>query len=86
MGFGISETVNTDILVIGGGLAAIKAAYEAGKSGLKVLVAEKSRLCSGSSFSPFTSSLGCQCPIDDNDSEVFHKGVQKDRRHITGPI
>ena len=41
-----------DILVAGGGLAAMTSALTAAQSGLKVLWVTKTRLCGGASFYP----------------------------------
>lgn len=72
MGIRFKNTSNTDILIIGGGLAGIKAAYECSKSNLKVTLVTKGRLCSGSSFYPMMDTLGCQCTADnDEDKEYF---------------
>lgn len=51
----------TDILVIGGGLAAIKSAITASRSGLRVTMAVKTRLCGGASFYPMMDMVACQC-------------------------
>jgi fumarate reductase (CoM/CoB) subunit A len=61
----IDNVLNTDIVIIGGGLAAIKAAYECSKNNFKVIVIVNSRLCSGSSFYPLMDALGCQAPTSD---------------------
>lgn len=69
----ISQRQSTGVLIVGGGLAAMKAAYECGRQGVKTLVAVKDRLCSGASFYPFTGRLGCQAPrhADPGDRELF---------------
>lgn len=55
----------TDILVVGGGLAAIKSAVTAAKSGLKVLLAAKTHLCGGASFYPMMEQVACLCATGD---------------------
>lgn len=60
-----------DAVVVGGGLAAIKSAYECAKAGLFTLMVVKRELCSGSSFYPLTGALGCQAPKDDRDKQLF---------------
>jgi len=69
----VDSKIRTDVLVIGAGLAAVKAASVCAKKGINVVIAARGKLCSGSSFSPFTAALGCQCPIpdDDTDREYF---------------
>ncbi|MDW7658538.1 MAG: FAD-binding protein, partial [Bacillota bacterium] len=62
------QFTDTEVLVIGGGLAAIKASRTCGAAGIKTVMAIKGRLCSGASFYPFTSRLGCLAPrLDDPD-------------------
>lgn len=78
MNIKINEIVYSDILIVGGGLAGIKAAYECSKSNLNVLVAIKKNLCSGSSFYPLTRSLGCQVTLKDSiDREYFLEEIDE---------
>ncbi|NSW90738.1 MAG: FAD-binding protein [Firmicutes bacterium] len=69
--------IDTDVLVVGGGLAAIKAAIECARMGVKVLVTVKGEICSGSSFYPLTSGLGCQAPSSDEDKELFLQEIDE---------
>lgn len=62
---------DTDVLVIGGGLAGISAAIEAAKSGVKVTMVVASKLFSGSSFSPYTWGLGIVAPFNELDKKDF---------------
>jgi fumarate reductase (CoM/CoB) subunit A len=77
MNIKISREIKTDILVIGGGLAAIKAAIECSKSDMKVLIATKGKICSGSSFYPLMGALGCQGPIDEVDKKYFMEEINE---------
>ncbi len=54
-----------DILVAGGGLAAMKSALTAAQSGLKVLWVTKTRLCGGASFYPMMDRVACLCATGD---------------------
>jgi succinate dehydrogenase/fumarate reductase flavoprotein subunit len=65
------DTAVFDVVVVGGGLAAIKTVYECAKEGLSVLMVVKRGVCSGSSFYPLTAGLGCQMPKDDADKVLF---------------
>ncbi|MEG0047549.1 MAG: FAD-binding protein [Clostridia bacterium] len=49
-----------DILIIGGGLAALKSAAISAPSGLSVCIAVKDKLCSGASFYPMMDMVACQ--------------------------
>ncbi len=53
--------MTTDIVVIGGGLAALRAGMTAARSGMQVLLLLKDRLCTGSSFYPMMDMVACQC-------------------------
>ncbi|MDD2407002.1 MAG: FAD-binding protein [Sphaerochaetaceae bacterium] len=64
------QTITTDILVIGGGLAALKATHSASESGMEVLVVSKGTICSGSSFYPLMEALGCQAPTEDPEDNI----------------
>lgn len=52
--------MQADIVVVGGGLAALRACVTAAKSGLGVLLLVKDRLCTGSSFYPMMDLVACQ--------------------------
>ena len=49
-----------DILVVGAGLAGIRAAVSCSKEGKKVLLLSSAKLCSGSSFYPLMDTLHVQ--------------------------
>ena len=53
-------TKTVDVVVIGGGLAAMKSAVTAAKSGLEVLIIVKRNICSGASFYPMMDMVACQ--------------------------
>ncbi len=60
---------DTDVLVIGGGLAGISAAVEAARSGVRVTIVVTNKIFSGSSFSPYTWGLGIISPYDELDKK-----------------
>lgn len=62
---------SVDIVIVGGGLAGIKAACESSKSGLKIALIVKEKLGSGASFYPMMESLGCQAPLDNEEDKAF---------------
>lgn len=53
------EYKQTDILIVGGGLAAIRSAVTAARSGLRVLLITKTHLCGGASFYPGMDRVAC---------------------------
>jgi succinate dehydrogenase/fumarate reductase flavoprotein subunit len=63
------EEIETDVLVVGGGLAALSAAWSARKAGGRVLVAVKRRLgksgASANTAGGYTASLPELDPLDD---------------------
>lgn len=65
------QTISADAAIIGGGLAALTAARKCAEAGLSVVMIVKRELCSGSSFYPLTSGLGCQTTGDGEDKLWF---------------
>ncbi len=78
------EHISCDVLVTGGGLAAIKTSYECLKAGLTVVMVVKRGLCSGSSFYPLTSGLGCQAPKDEADKPLFYEELMESGAGMAG--
>ncbi len=73
----ISRELNTDILVVGAGLAGISAAIQAAEKNRDVIVAVDAKFCSGSSFYPGTWGLGMVAPIDEEDKKDFVKSIDR---------
>ncbi|MCK9287981.1 MAG: FAD-binding protein [Sphaerochaetaceae bacterium] len=67
----IERHLTCDVLVVGTGLAGLRAAYDVAADGLNVLVISKGRLCSGASFYPLTGGLGAQLPRDAADKNDY---------------
>lgn len=63
------KIVETDVLVLGSGIAGISAAIYAAKSNANVILASSVQIFSGSSFYPGTWGLGLIGPEDENDVE-----------------
>lgn len=77
---------STDILIVGGGLAGIKAAYECCESGLNITLVVKDKLCSGSSFYPLMDMLACQCPLDnEEDKEYLFNEIEESSYGMNNP-
>ncbi|ETP67699.1 hypothetical protein G159_16515 [Planococcus glaciei CHR43] len=72
----INRKVKTDVLVVGSGLAGIKAAKELADQNHEVLMATKMKLASGSSFYPLKASLGTQVTKDGSDKPVFMADIE----------
>lgn len=66
---------DTDVLVIGGGLAGISAAVEAARSGVRVTIVVADKIFSGSSFSPYTWGLGIVSPYNELDKKDLLESI-----------
>ena len=62
---------NTDVLIIGAGMAGMSAAIESDAAGADVILTTSARLCSGSSFYPGTWGLGMVAPVGEFDKKNF---------------
>lgn len=78
MASNFTTALETDVLVLGAGLAGLKAAYTAAENGSRVLLAVKTHLCSGASFYPLMDSLGCQAPLENGtDPSLFLEEINQ---------
>lgn len=75
-----------DVVVIGAGLAGIKAAVTAAQKGCRVLLCSKSILCAGSSFYTLMDTLHCQAVIDEADKEVFLRDIADCSYGMNDPV
>lgn len=75
-----------DVVVVGAGLAGIKAAVTAAKRGREVLLCVKSVLCSGSSFYTLMDTLHCQAPFDEADKAVFLRDIDACGGGMNDPV
>ena len=73
----IEETLVTDVLVVGSGIAGLKVSIELAKENKKVLMTTKTQICSGSSFYPLKASLGTQVTKDKQDRSVFLQDIDE---------
>ena len=65
-----------DVLVLGSGIAGISAAIAASKEGMRVALACKGKLFSGSSFYPGTWGLGLIGPEQEDDQEDLIRSIE----------
>lgn len=68
---------NTQILVIGSGLAGISAGIEAATEGKEVTISSAGHFCSGSSFYPGTWGLGMIAPLNENDKNDLLQSIAR---------
>lgn len=80
-----AEPIVCDVLVVGAGLAGLRAAYDCAAAGLQVQLAVKGTLCSGASFYPLTAALGSQMPKDEEDKAVFLEEVLETGAGVADP-
>lgn len=73
----IKKTVDTDVVVIGAGLAGFAAALAAAQEGAKVVLVEKTRgwSCRGGHITAFNSSLQKKMGIDIDAAEIVRRLV-----------
>ena len=62
----LSGDIRTDVLVIGGGMAGLLTAYSLRRKGMDVVVAEKDRICSG-------TTAGTTAKITAQHGLIYHK-------------
>jgi fumarate reductase (CoM/CoB) subunit A len=72
----ITKTLETDVLIVGAGIAGIKASHELVQKGVKVIITTKTTVVSGSSFFPLKASLGTQVTKDEADKNVFLSDIE----------
>lgn len=65
----LKANVETDVLVMGAGLAGITAAITAANAGVRVCITSSTQICSGSSFYPGTWGLGLIGPESRQDEQ-----------------
>ncbi len=76
--------ITTDVLVVGGGLAALRAAYDALRSGARVVVAVKGK--AGRSGSSAMTSAGYSTALSESDSTTaYYEDTIKGGRGINDP-
>lgn len=66
-----------DVIVIGGGLAALRSAVTAAKCGAKVAMVVKGQLCSGASFYPGMEGVACQSCRDDAEGALWLEEIMR---------
>ena len=71
----VEKALTCDVLVVGAGLAGLRAAYDCASAGLRVVLAVKGGLCSGASFYPLTAGLGSQLAMNEADKPLYMEEV-----------
>lgn len=79
------EQTETDVLIMGAGLAGISAAIAAAEGGARVTLVSSSVIFSGSSFYPGTWGLGLVAPENDGDVENLAQAITQLGENMTSP-
>lgn len=74
-----------DIIVVGAGLAGLRATITAARQGQKVLLCTKATLCSGSSFYTQMDTLHCQGVLSQEDKAVFLADIENASQGMNDP-
>lgn len=72
----ITQTINTDLLIVGSGIAGLSAAVEAKEKGIDALLITKSTIGSGASYFPLKATLGIQVTGDETDKIHFKEDIE----------
>ncbi|WP_132746738.1 FAD-binding protein [Scopulibacillus darangshiensis] len=73
----IKRMIKTDVLVVGAGLAGMKAAKELADKEKQILMITKTELASGASFYPLKASLGTQVTKSEEDKALFLDDIEE---------
>ena len=81
----IGSVITVDVLVIGGGQAALRAAIEARRQGAKVAVVSKGRVGAGGS-SALSDTVHSAVMAPGDSPEVFYRDILKGGKQINNPV
>lgn len=81
----ITQSGDYDIIVVGAGLAGVRATVTAAQQGQKVLLCTKAVLCSGSSFYTQMDTLHCQGVLSEADKAVFLEDIENASQGMNDP-
>lgn len=72
----INRILETDLLIVGSGIAGLSAAVEAKSKGINALLISKSTIGSGASYFPLKATLGIQVTGDEKDHPLFRADIE----------
>nr|WP_314741248.1 FAD-binding protein [uncultured Haemophilus sp.] len=81
----ITQTLKTDLLIVGGGIAGLSCSVEAHKKGINHILITKTKLGSGASFFPLKATLGIQVTGDENDKALFKEDIERVAQGMNNP-
>lgn len=81
----ITQTVKTDLLIVGGGIAGLSCAVEAHKKQIPHILITKTQIGTGASFFPLKATLGIQVTGDESDKTRFMQDIQAAAQGMNNP-
>ena len=79
----ISNNLECDILIVGGGIAGLISAKKASDSGKKVILVINDKLGSGASYFELKGTLGIQATAGEKDKELYYEDVISVGKNMT---
>ena len=81
----ITQTLKTDLLIVGSGIGGLSCSVEANKKGINHILITKTQLGSGASFFPLKASLGIQVTGDECDKALFQQDIERVAQGMNNP-
>ena len=81
----ITQTLKTDLLIVGSGIGGLSCSVEAHKKGINHILITKTQLGSGASFFPLKASLGIQVTGAENDKALFQQDIERVAQGMNNP-
>ena len=81
----ITQTLKTDLLIVGSGIGGLSCSVEAHKKGINHILITKTQLGSGASFFPLKASLGIQVTGDEHDKALFQQDIERVAQGMNNP-
>lgn len=73
----ITHQIETDLLIVGSGIAGLASCVEAFEQGLKATLITKTVIGSGASYFPLKATLGIQVTGDESDKAKFQEDIER---------
>ncbi|QLB21305.1 fumarate reductase [Vespertiliibacter pulmonis] len=84
-GISISRTIETELLVIGSGIAGLASCVEARSKGIQVVLISKTPIGSGASYFPLKATLGIQVTGGKQDYLLFQEDIERVAQGVNNP-
>lgn len=83
--FQIQTVIETDILIVGSGIAGLSAVKQASEQNLRSILITKNKIAGGASFFPLKATLGIQVTGDEGDKVRFHEDITRVGKGMNNP-